>query len=106
MNEKLEKTFQIAAVILIGIAAFFLWKGNTDWLFITAVLGSVCFFLSYRFQVKERLEQRDRDKAAAEVRDRRDELTDSAEDDGEFFPDENSDVERQTVDKHRTSDYL
>jgi len=55
----LERIFQILAVILIGIAAFFLWKGNKDGVFITAVLGAVCFFLSVRFQVKERLKQKE-----------------------------------------------
>lgn len=58
----MEKLFQILAVILIGVAAFFLWRGNTDGLFVSAVLGAVCFFLSVRFQVKERLDKR----AAAE----------------------------------------
>jgi hypothetical protein len=54
----MERVFQILAVILIGIAAFFLWKGNNDGLFVSAVLGAVCFFLSVRFQVNERLKQR------------------------------------------------
>jgi hypothetical protein len=40
------------------IAAFFLWKGNVDGLFISSVAGAVCFFLSVRFQVKERMEKR------------------------------------------------
>ncbi len=55
----MERFFQILAVILIGVAAFFLWRGNTDGVFITAVLGAVSFFLSVRFQVKERLKKRD-----------------------------------------------
>ncbi len=46
------------AVILIGVATFFLWKGNNDAMFISAVVGAVCFFLSIRFQVKEKLKQR------------------------------------------------
>ena len=54
----LEKIFQMIAVILVGVAAFFLWKGNNDGLFIAAVGGAVSFFLSIRFQVKERMEQR------------------------------------------------
>jgi hypothetical protein len=54
----MERLFQILAAILIVIAAFFLWKGNTDALFISTVAGAVCFFLSVRFQVKERMEQR------------------------------------------------
>lgn len=57
----MERLFQILAVILIGVAAFFLWRGNTDGVFVAAVFGAVCFFLSFRFQVKERLEQRKRE---------------------------------------------
>ncbi len=55
----MERFFQILAVILIGVAAFFLWRGNTDAVFISAVLGAVSFFLSIRFQVKERLKKRE-----------------------------------------------
>lgn len=54
----MEKLFQILAVIFIGIAAFFLWRGSVDGLFLSAVLGAVCFFLSFRFQVHERLKIR------------------------------------------------
>jgi len=54
----MEKTFQILAVILIGVAAFFVWTGNTDGIFIAAVTGAVCFFLSIRFQVGKRVKQR------------------------------------------------
>lgn len=55
----MERIFQILAVILAGIAAYFLWQGNGDRAFITAVFGAVCFFLSVRFQVKERNEKRE-----------------------------------------------
>ncbi len=58
----MEKTFQILAVILIGVAAFFVWKGNTDAVFISAALGAVCFFLSVRFQIGERVNQRNSEK--------------------------------------------
>lgn len=54
----MERIFQITAVILIGVAAYFLWQGNTDGTFIAAVLGAAAFFLSVRFQVKERLKSR------------------------------------------------
>lgn len=50
----MERVFQIVAVILAGIAAYFLWKGNGDGAFVSGVLGAVSFFLSVRFQVKER----------------------------------------------------
>jgi hypothetical protein len=50
----MERIFQIVAVILAGVAAYFLWAGNNDRAFISAVLGCVAFFLSVRFQVKKR----------------------------------------------------
>ncbi len=50
----MERTFQALAVILAFGAAYLLWVGNHDWAFVAAVLGSVSFFLSVRFQVKAR----------------------------------------------------
>jgi len=55
----MERLFQILAVVLAGIAAFLLWRGTSDMAFVAAVLGAVSFFLSIRFQVKERLNRRD-----------------------------------------------
>jgi hypothetical protein len=57
----MERIFQTMAVILIGVAAFFLYRGNNDGVFVAAVLGAVSFFLSVRFQVKERLKLRETD---------------------------------------------
>jgi len=54
----MERSFQILAVILIGVAAFFLWKGNSDAGFVAAVLACVSFLISTRFPVKERVEKR------------------------------------------------
>lgn len=62
----MEILFQVLAVILAGIAAYFLWTGNNDWFFLSAVLGSVCFFVSIRFQVKERLKVREAERLAAD----------------------------------------
>jgi hypothetical protein len=59
----MERLFQILAVILIGVAAIFLWKDNNDAMFVAAVLGAVCFFLSIRFQVKERMKLRESEEA-------------------------------------------
>ncbi|HEX8286547.1 MAG TPA: hypothetical protein VF556_01040 [Pyrinomonadaceae bacterium] len=63
----MESFFKILAVILIGIAAFFLWQGNNDGLFVSAVFGAVAFFLSVRFQVKERLNQREIERQSEET---------------------------------------
>ncbi len=64
----MERIFQILAAILAGVALFFWWKGNNDAMFISTVVGAVCFFLSIRFQVKDRMEQREREKAALEIK--------------------------------------
>ncbi|MEO6334799.1 MAG: hypothetical protein ABIO91_07425 [Pyrinomonadaceae bacterium] len=50
----MDRVLQIAAVILAGTAAYFLWAGNTEGAFVSGVLGCVSFFLSVRFQAKER----------------------------------------------------
>ena len=63
----MERLFQILAVILAGIAAFFYWKDNTDGLYLAAVAGAVSFFLSVRFQVKDRNKIRESQRIAAEA---------------------------------------
>ena len=60
----MERVFQIVAVILAGIAAYFLWTGNKDGAFVSAVLGCVSFFLSIRVQVKERRRSREDEEQA------------------------------------------
>jgi len=67
----MERFFQILAVILIGVAVFFWWRGNADGLFISAVFGAISFFLSVRFQVKDRLRQREADRAEEEFEGKR-----------------------------------
>ena len=62
----MERIFQIVAVILAGIAAYFLWTGDRDGAFVSAVLGCVAFFLSIRFQVKERNRIREEEREADE----------------------------------------
>lgn len=57
----MERTFQIVAVILAGIAAYFLWKGNGDGAFVAGVFGAVSFFLSVRTQVQQRNKERERE---------------------------------------------
>src|SRR5215203_2755129 len=55
----MERFFQILAVILAGVAAYFLWQGSADRAFVTAIFGAVSFFLSVRTAVKGRLTERD-----------------------------------------------
>jgi len=62
----MEITFRILAVILAGIAAYFLWQKNGDGAFIAAVVGAVCFFISVRFQVRGRLNEREAERERRE----------------------------------------
>jgi hypothetical protein len=55
----MERIFQIAAVILAGVVAFFMWKGDSDWVFPCAVLSACAFFLSVRFRIKNRIKERE-----------------------------------------------
>lgn len=64
----MERFFQIMGAMLAGVAVFFWWKDNNDAMFISTVIGAVCFFLSFRFQVKERMQQREREKNALEIK--------------------------------------
>jgi hypothetical protein len=62
-----ERLFQILAAVLAGIAAFFLiWRNDAETAFIAAVAGAVSFFLSIRFQVKGRLQQREEERRRKE----------------------------------------
>lgn len=64
----MERFFQILAVILAGVAAYFLWQGNADRAFVAAIFGAVSFFLSVRVQVKGRLNQREAERLEEEMR--------------------------------------
>lgn len=60
------RVFQILAVILFGVAVFFLWKGEADAVFVSAVLSAVALLMSIRFQVKARIKQRASEEGEAE----------------------------------------
>lgn len=102
----MERFFQILAVILGGVAAYFLWQGNAERAFVAAVFGAVSFFLNVRFQVKGRLDQREAERLRAEEEDE--------EFEDEEFDEENSDPEmhqlnemsakEQTGSQQRTTD--
>ncbi|MBK9155559.1 MAG: hypothetical protein IPM25_15345 [Chloracidobacterium sp.] len=50
----IERLFQVAAVVLSVLAVYFYWAKNNDGMYVAAVMAAVSFFLSIRFQVKER----------------------------------------------------
>lgn len=66
-NKSIETIFQIVAVIFFGVAAYFLWRGNYEMLFVFSVVSSVCYFLNYRFQIKERLRIREEERLEKEL---------------------------------------
>ncbi len=55
-TKSLELLFRVAAVVLIGVAAFFYYFGNIDGVFVAAVIGCVAFFLSLRYESKTRVD--------------------------------------------------
>ena len=61
-----ERAFQIVAVILAAAAGYFFWSGSRDYTFVTAVLACTAFFLSIRFQVKERNRIREAERELAD----------------------------------------
>ena len=64
---KIDLLFQVLAVVLAGAAAYFLWSGNRDGAFVSAVLGCVAFLIAIRFQVKARNTVREAEREAAEA---------------------------------------
>ena len=49
-----ERAFQIVSVLLAAAAGYLFWVGQRDYTFVAAVMACMAFFLSIRFQVKER----------------------------------------------------
>ncbi len=66
-NKSLENIFKFASAILIGVAVFFFWQGNNDGAFVSAAVGIVAFFLSYRYKLKEDLERREAERKEIEL---------------------------------------
>ncbi|HQU92525.1 MAG TPA: hypothetical protein PLK77_09525 [Pyrinomonadaceae bacterium] len=56
---KIETVFQILAVVLAGVTAYFFYTAHRDAAFVSAVLGCCAFLLSLRFQAKARNTTRD-----------------------------------------------
>ena len=61
------------------VAAFSIYRGDTDLAFETGVLAACSFFLSYRFQIKDRIAARE-DLEYEEMDDEPDELSSGLED--------------------------
>jgi hypothetical protein len=52
----MERLWIIVAAILVIVAAAMLWRNNVSAAFVTATLGAVAWFLSYRAQIRARIE--------------------------------------------------
>lgn len=50
-----ERIWIILAAVMVVVAAAFLWRNNMSAAFVTATLGAVAWFLSYRAQIRARL---------------------------------------------------
>lgn len=50
-----ERAWIIASVVLLIVAAIFLWRNNLSAAFVIAALGACAWFLSYRAQLRERI---------------------------------------------------
>ena len=98
----MERFFQITAVILIGVAVFFWWQGNADGLFVSAVFGAISFFLSVRFQVKDRLRQREAEREEEEKgRKGEEEILESSAELNEMSANQQIINEQRTIDKEK-----
>jgi hypothetical protein len=51
----IERIWIIVAAIMVFVAAAFLWRNNMSAAFVTATLGAVSWFLSYRAQIRAKL---------------------------------------------------
>ena len=61
----IERVFQIVSIVLAAAAGYLFWIGQRDYTFVAAVLACLCFFLSIRFQVKERNKIREAERELA-----------------------------------------
>jgi len=52
------RTFQILAVVFIGVAAYYFSRDDKDLAFVAGVLAACAFLLSIRFQIKRRVDVR------------------------------------------------
>jgi hypothetical protein len=50
----MDRVFQIISIALLAVAAYFFWTRYMEGAFVSVVLACVSFFLSIRFQMKER----------------------------------------------------
>jgi hypothetical protein len=52
----IERLWIIASGILLVLAAVFVWRNNLSAAFVTAALGACAWFLSYRAELRKKIE--------------------------------------------------
>ena len=50
-----ERVWMILSALLLLVAAVFLWRNNLSAAFVTAALGACAWFLSYRAQLRKKI---------------------------------------------------
>jgi F0F1-type ATP synthase assembly protein I len=68
-----ERIWIILAAVLVIVAAAFLWRNNVSAAFVTATLGAVAWFLSYRAQIRARIALTEAESGEAEINEDSDE---------------------------------
>ena len=69
----IERIWIIVAAIMVIVAAAFLWRNNMSAAFVTATLGAVAWFLSYRAQIRAKLDAAEVESSEPEINEDSDE---------------------------------
>ena len=69
----MERIWIIVAAVMVVVAATSLWRDNVSVAFVTATLGAVAWFLSYRAQIRARLAATEADSGESEINEDADE---------------------------------
>jgi hypothetical protein len=67
MPAMVERIWIILAAVLVIVAGAFLWRNNVSAAFVTATLGAVAWFLSYRAQIRARMAATEADSPETET---------------------------------------
>jgi len=62
-----ERIWIMVAAVMLVVAGAFVWRNNMSAAFVTATLGAVAWFLSYRAQIRARLAATEADLEEAEL---------------------------------------
>ena len=68
-----ERVWILLAGILVIVAAIFLWRNNFSAAFVSAALGAVAWFLSYRSKLRAQVTASERDSGEQEASEESDE---------------------------------